>query len=219
MLQVKQIAKIYETEKVVALQDVSIDFGEKGLIALLGKSGSGKSTLLHILGGLDHPTNGELIFNGKSSKDPTFNFDDYRNEEIGFVFQDYNLLNDFTIEENVAIALQLQGKRAEKEKIKETLKKVGLEIELNRKPMQLSGGQRQRVAIARAIVKNPSIILADEPTGALDQRTGMEILTLLKELSKTILVVMVTHDREFALRFGDRMIELSDGKIVSDTTL
>lgn len=219
MLCVNHIQKIYQPGNVVALKDISINFGEKGLTVILGKSGSGKSTLLHILGGLDFPTAGELVFDTKSSKDSSFNFDDYRNEKIGFIFQDYNLLNNFSIEENIAIALQLQGKKANREEIENILKEVGLEIPLNRKPMQLSGGQRQRVAIARALIKNPRIILADEPTGALDNKTGNEILSLLKELSQKILVIMVTHDTEFAHQYGDRVIELSDGEIISDIVL
>jgi ABC-type lipoprotein export system ATPase subunit len=167
------------------------------------------------MGGLDQPTDGELILDGHSSK--TFknaDYDEYRGEYLGFVFQEYNLLPEFTVEENVALGLEMIGKKADN--VQEVLSMVELTGMEKRKPMELSGGQRQRVAIARAIAKDPKIIFADEPTGALDAETGKSILTLLKNLSKEKLVIVVTHDREFAEQFGDRMIEIADGRIVSD---
>ena len=220
MLEVKNLKKTYRMkggEEVQALKGVSFTLPDTGIIFILGKSGSGKSTLLHILGGLDVPDEGEIVLDGKSSsgfweKD----WDDYRNRFVGFVFQEYNLLPEFTVRDNIGIALELQKKKAEDGKIDEILKKVGLEHMEKRRPTQLSGGQRQRVAIARALIKDPKLILADEPTGALDAKTGKEILTLLKELSKEKLVVVVSHDEEFAHTFGDRILEIADGEIVKD---
>lgn len=201
-----------------ALKGVSIDFGDTGMVFVLGKSGSGKSTLLHILGGLDYADEGELVLDGKSTKNFSFkDFDDFRNESVGFVFQEYNLLPTFNVRENLAVALELQGKAADAEKIASALRRVELEGMESRKPNELSGGQKQRVAIARALVKDPKIILADEPTGALDAATGNAILTLLKELSDRKLVIVVSHDREFAEKYGDRIIELADGEIVRDS--
>ena len=223
MFQVKDLVKTYRPKKaepVFALRGVSIDFGETGMVFILGKSGSGKSTLLHLMGGLDVPTSGELVIDGKSSKDfSKEDFDDYRNTYAGFVFQEYNLLPEFTVYENLALALQLQGKRADREKIRESLKRVELELDEKRRPNELSGGQKQRVAIARALIKDPKIIFADEPTGALDEGTGSAILTLLKSLSREKLVIVVSHDREFAEKYGDRILELADGRIVSDSAM
>ena len=220
MLEVKNLKKTYRMkggEEVQALKGVSFTLPDTGIIFILGKSGSGKSTLLHILGGLDVPDEGEIVLDGKSSsgfleKD----WDDYRNRFVGFVFQEYNLLPEFTVRDNIGIALELQKKKTEDGKIDEILKKVGLEHMEKRRPTQLSGGQRQRVAIARALIKDPKLTLADEPTGALDAKTGKEILTLLKELSKEKLVVVVSHDEEFAHTFGDRILEIADGEIVKD---
>ncbi|MCI8342997.1 MAG: ABC transporter ATP-binding protein [Clostridia bacterium] len=203
---------------VEALKGINVQFGENGMIFILGKSGCGKSTLLNLLGGLDYPTAGEIVIEGKSSAEFTkLDYDNYRNTYVGFVFQEYNLLNEFTVRENVGLALQLQGKKPNGEQIDEMLKKVGLELEEKRRPSELSGGQKQRVAIARALIKEPKIIFADEPTGALDSKTGNEILTLLKELSRDRLVIVVSHDEEFAYRFGDRVIEMADGQIIKDT--
>ena len=197
---------------VEALKGINVQFGENGMIFILGKSGCGKSTLLNLLGGLDYPTSGEIVIEGKSSAEFTkLDYDNYRNTYVGFVFQEYNLLNEFTVRENVGLALQLQGKKPNGEQIDEMLKKVGLELDEKRRPSELSGGQKQRVAIARALIKEPKIIFADEPTGALDSKTGNEILTLLKELSRDRLVIVVSHDEEFAYRFGDRVIEMADG--------
>lgn len=203
---------------VEALKGINVQFGENGMIFILGKSGCGKSTLLNLLGGLDYPTAGEIVIEGKSSAEFTkLDYDNYRNTYVGFVFQEYNLLNEFTVLENVGLALQLQGKKPNGEQIDEMLKKVGLELDEKRRPSELSGGQKQRVAIARALIKEPKIIFADEPTGALDSKTGNEILTLLKELSRDRLVIVVSHDEEFAYRFGDRVIEMADGQIIKDT--
>lgn len=220
MLSVKNLVKTYQTktgECVRALDGVSIDFPTKGMVFLLGKSGSGKSTLLNVAGGLDLPSDGEIIVDGRSSKDfSATDFDGYRNSHIGFVFQEFNMLDEFNIEQNIALALQLQNKPNDKAAVKEILKAVDLEGVGKRRPNTLSGGQKQRVAIARALIKNPQIIMADEPTGALDSVTGKQIFETLKKLSETRLVIVVTHDREFAEEYGDRIIELSDGKIISD---
>ena len=222
MLEVKNLKKTYKTKGgniTKALDDVSIVFPEKGLIFLLGKSGSGKSTLLNVIGGLDRVDSGEIIIKGKNSKDfSASDFDSYRNTFIGFIFQEYNILNEFNIEQNIALALQLQGKKNDKEAVDAILKQVDLQNFGRRKPNTLSGGQKQRVAIARALIKNPEIIMADEPTGALDSKTGKQIFDTLKELSRDKLIIVVSHDRDFAELYADRIIELADGKITSDTT-
>ncbi len=221
MFEIRNLGKIYYpsgASPVEALKGVSVKFGDKGMIFILGKSGCGKSTLLHLMGGLDRPTSGEFLLDGVSSKDfSKRDLDDYRNRCVGFVFQEYNLLPEFTVQENIGIALQLQGKRAEREKIDAMLAAVGLSFDGPRYPNELSGGQRQRVAIARALIKEPRILFADEPTGALDSKTGNEILTLLKEISAERLVVVVSHDEEFARRFGDRVLGMRDGSIISDS--
>lgn len=220
MIEIKNIVKTYHPkkgDKVVALSDVSVKFPETGLVFILGKSGSGKSTLLNVLGGLDTADSGEIIIKGKSSKDfSQGDFDSYRNTYLGFVFQEYNILEDFNVGANVALALKLQGRKATDEEINEILKEVDLAGFGKRKPNELSGGQKQRVAIARALVKNPEIIMADEPTGALDSNTGIQVFDTLKKLSENKLVLVVSHDRDFAEKYGDRVIELKDGKIISD---
>ena len=222
MLIVKNLKKTYKTKggvTVHALDDVSITFPESGMVFLLGKSGSGKSTLLNMIGGLDRVDSGEIIVKGKNSK--TFSgadYDSYRNTYIGFIFQEYNILNEFNIEQNISLALQLQGKPNDKKAVEAILEQVDLAGLGKRKPNTLSGGQKQRVAIARALIKNPEIIMADEPTGALDSNTGKQVFETLKKLSKDKLVIVVSHDRDFAEFYGDRIIELSDGKIISDTT-
>lgn len=220
MIEIKNIVKTYHPkkgDKVVALSDVSVKFPETGLVFILGKSGSGKSTLLNVLGGLDTADSGEIIIKGKSSKDfSQSDFDSYRNTYLGFVFQEYNILEDFNVGANVALALKLQGRKATDEEINEILEEVDLAGFGKRKPNELSGGQKQRVAIARALVKNPEIIMADEPTGALDSNTGIQVFDTLKKLSENKLVLVVSHDRDFAEKYGDRVIELKDGKIISD---
>lgn len=220
MLETRDLYKVYKPKKgvaVTALNKVSLKFPEKGMVFLLGKSGSGKSTLLNLLGGLDKYDSGEIIIKGVSSKD--FNqqhFDSYRNTYVGFIFQEYNILEEFSVGANIALALELQGKKATDEVISEILREVDLEGYGNRKPNELSGGQKQRVAIARALVKNPEIIMADEPTGALDSNTGRQVFDTLKKLSKEKLVIIVSHDREFSELYADRIIELSDGNVISD---
>ena len=222
MLEVKDLVKTYKTKggaQVRALDGVSAAFADRGMVFLLGKSGSGKSTLLNVCGGLDAPDSGEVVIKGRSSRDFTpADFDSYRNTFVGFVFQEYNILNEFSVEDNIALALELQGKGRDGGRVREILEQVEMQDFARRKPNTLSGGQKQRVAIARALVKNPEIIMADEPTGALDSVTGRQVLETLKKLSAQKLVIVVSHDREFAETYGDRIIELKDGKIISDVT-
>ena len=220
MLKVVNLTKIYKTKKgadVHALDGVTLQFPEKGMVFLLGKSGSGKSTLLNVCGGLDSPSGGEIIVKGRSSKDfSQSDFDSYRNTFIGFIFQEYNILNEFSVEDNIALALELQGKPKDKKAISALLEEVDLQGYAKRKPNTLSGGQKQRIAIARALIKSPEIIMADEPTGALDSNTGKQVFETLKKLSEKKLVIVVSHDREFAELYADRIIELKDGKVISD---
>ena len=222
MLEVKNLKKVYKIKNanpVPALDDVSLKFPDTGLVFILGKSGSGKSTLLNVMGGLDLADSGEIVINGKSSKDfDASEMDSYRNTYLGFIFQEYNILSDFTVRENIALALELQHKKPTDEVIDGILEEVDLVGYGRRKPNELSGGQKQRVAIARALVKEPKILFGDEPTGALDSATGLAVFETLKKLSRTRLVVIVSHDRDFAERFGDRVIELKDGKVISDIT-
>ena len=222
MLELRNITKIYHSKsgnEVKALDNVSVTFPETGMVFVLGKSGSGKSTLLNVIGGLDSCDSGEFVIKGKSSKDfAGSDFDAYRNTFIGFIFQEYNILDDFTVGANIGLALELQGKKATNEKITEILTQVELAEYARRKPNELSGGQKQRIAIARALVKDPEIIMADEPTGALDSNTGKQIFDTLKQLSKNKLVIIVSHDRDFAERYADRIIEMKDGYIESDVT-
>jgi len=222
MLSVKNLKKTYipkNGQPVSALDDINVDFQEKGLVFILGKSGSGKSTLLNLIGGLDSPTSGEIIIKGKSSKDfKRADFDSYRNTFMGFVFQEYYILEKFTVAQNIGIALELSQEKADLETINQILDAVDLSGYADRMPNELSGGQKQRVAIARAIIKNPRIVLADEPTGSLDSATGEMIFETLKRLSAQRLVIVVSHDRETAERYADRIIELKDGKIIDDVT-
>ena len=220
MIEVKNLTKTYHPKKgvpVVALDNVNLKIEDKGLVFILGKSGSGKSTLLNLLGGLDKYDAGDIIIKGKSTKDFTQgNFDSYRNTYVGFIFQEYNILEEFTVGANIALAIELQGRKATNEEVKQILDTLDLTGYGHRRPNELSGGQRQRVAIARALVKNPEIILADEPTGSLDSKTALQIFDILKKLSQEKLVMVVSHDREFAEMYGDRVIELADGRIISD---
>jgi putative ABC transport system permease protein len=199
MLSVKNLKKTYipkNGQPVSALDDINVDFQEKGLVFILGKSGSGKSTLLNLIGGLDSPTSGEIIIKGKSSKDfKRADFDSYRNTFMGFVFQEYYILEKFTVAQNIGIALELSQEKADLETINQILDAVDLSGYADRMPNELSGGQKQRVAIARAIIKNPRIVLADEPTGSLDSATGEMIFETLKRLSAQRLVIVVSHDR------------------------
>lgn len=220
MIELRNIYKTYRVKnapEVRALDGVSLVFGDTGLDFILGKSGAGKSTLLNVIGGLDRIDEGEILIKGKSCKDFTqADFDSYRNTFLGFIFQEYNILNEFTVAENIALAIQLQHRKPTSEEIDGILNEVDLAGLGARKPNELSGGQKQRVAIARALVKKPEIILADEPTGALDSKTGRQVFDTLKKLSKTHLVIVVSHDREFAEYYGDRVIEMKDGRVLSD---
>ncbi len=222
MLELKNLTRTYKPKKgvpVQALKNVSLSFEDKGMVFILGKSGSGKSTLLNLIGGLDFADSGEIVIDGKSSKDfKEKDYDSYRNTYIGFVFQEYNILNEFTVGENITLALELQSQKGDTGRLEEILKEVDLEGYADRKPNELSGGQKQRVAIARAIIKDPKIVMADEPTGALDSETGKAIFETLKRLSQDRLVIVVSHDREFAEEYGDRIIELADGEVISDET-
>lgn len=219
MIQLKNITKTYGAGKntVNALKGVTIDFPDKGLVVILGKSGCGKSTLLNIMGGLDKPSGGELIVNGRSaSRFTARQYDSYRNTYVGMVFQEFNLIDEITVYQNIEITLKLQEKNTDVNSVDEVLKTVGLSNLGYRKPSELSGGQRQRVSLARALLKKPQILLADEPTGALDAATGEDVFEVLKKLATTQLVVVVTHDRELAFTYGERIIEIVDGEIVSD---
>ena len=222
MLQIKEISKQYKTESLVqqALDKVSLNLRDNEFVAILGPSGSGKTTLLNIVGGLDRYDSGDLIINGVSTKNyKDRDWDSYRNHTIGFVFQSYNLIPHQTILANVELALTISGvsKKVRRQKAKEALKQVGLEDHIHKRPNQLSGGQMQRVAIARALVNDPDILLADEPTGALDSNTSVQVMDLLKEVAKDRLVVMVTHNPELAEEYATRIVRLKDGVIVSDT--
>lgn len=222
MLRLKNIVKTYTTGELTqnALNDVSIAFRESEFVSILGPSGSGKTTLLNIIGGLDRYTSGDLQINGVSTKEyKDADWDYYRNNSIGFVFQSYNLIPHQTILSNVELALTLAGvsKKERRERAAAVLKKVGLGEHLHKKPNQMSGGQMQRVAIARALVNNPDILLADEPTGALDSETSVQIMELLKEIAKDKLVIMVTHNPELAQKYSTRIVRLLDGKIISDS--
>lgn len=222
MLQCKNIIKDYVSgdEIVHALKGVSLSFREHEFVSILGQSGCGKTTFLNIIGGLDHYTSGDLIINGKSTKDYSDkDWDTYRNHQVGFVFQSYNLIMHQSVLSNVELALTLTGVNKEKRRKRaiEALNKVGLSDQIHKKPTQMSGGQMQRVAIARAIVNNPDIILADEPTGALDSATSVQIMEILKEISKDKLVIMVTHNPQLADEYSSRIIRLKDGSLVSDS--
>ncbi|MGI6590562.1 MAG: ATP-binding cassette domain-containing protein [Eggerthellaceae bacterium] len=222
MIEVRGLSKVYTTGSFTqkALDDVSITFRENEFVAILGPSGSGKTTFLNILGGLDHPDSGEIDINGVSTRDyKSSDWDTYRNHHIGFIFQSYNLIPHQTVLSNVELALTLAGvPRAERrERAKHALERVGLGDHLEKKPNQLSGGQAQRVAIARALVNGPDIVLADEPTGALDTETGYQVMDLLSEIASDRLVVMVTHNPELAYRYADRIVKLADGRITDDS--
>lgn len=222
MLQLKNIVKTYDVGDIhqVALKGISISFRENEFVSILGQSGSGKTTMLNIIGGLDRYTSGDLMINGVSTKEyKDSDWDYYRNNSIGFVFQSYNLIPHQTVLANVEMALTLAGisKKERRQRAVAVLKKVGLGEHIHKKPNQMSGGQMQRVAIARALINNPDILLADEPTGALDSETSVQIMELLKEIAKDKLVIMVTHNPELAEQYSTRIVKLLDGKIVDDT--
>ncbi len=222
MLQLKNIVKNYLSgeNEVHALKGVSVNFRPNEFVSVLGQSGCGKTTLLNIIGGLDQYTSGDLVIKGRSTKKyKDRDWDTYRNNSVGFVFQSYNLISHQTVLQNVELALTLSGvsKSERKRRAKEVLRKVGLENQINKKPNQMSGGQMQRVAIARALINDPEILLADEPTGALDTETSVQIMDLLKEIAKDRLVIMVTHNPELAEKYSTRIIRLLDGEIKDDT--
>jgi putative ABC transport system permease protein len=220
-LKLDNIKKTYKSGEVVtALKGVSIGFRENELVSILGPSGCGKTTLLNIIGGLDQYDSGDLIINGLSTKEfKNSDWDAYRNRSIGFVFQNYNLIGHQTVLQNVEIAMTLSGVSTSerKQRAKQALTEVGLADQLKKKPNQLSGGQMQRVAIARALVNDPDIILADEPTGALDSHTSVQVMDILKEIAKTRLVIMVTHNGDLAEKYSNRIIRLLDGEVQSDS--
>lgn len=222
MLELKKITKVYPAGdgKVEALNEVSLQFRKSEFVSILGPSGCGKTTMLNVIGGLDQYTDGDLLINGKSTKD--FNareWDTYRNHSIGFVFQSYNLIPHQTVLQNVELALTLSGvsKGERRKRAKKALEEVGLGSQLNKKPNQMSGGQMQRVAIARALVNQPDIILADEPTGALDTETSVQVMEILKEISRDRLVIMVTHNPDLAQRYSSRIVRMLDGRIIDDS--
>ena len=222
MLKLQQIVKDYQAgdTTVHALRGVSLQFRESEFVAILGHSGCGKTTLLNIIGGLDHYTKGDLIIGGRSTKDfSDADWDSYRNHSIGFVFQSYNLIPHQTVLSNVELALTLSGvsKSERRERAKKALESVGLGDQLDKKPNQMSGGQMQRVAIARALVNDPDILLADEPTGALDSETSVQVMEILKKISKDRLIIMVTHNPELAETYASRIVRLKDGEIVDDS--
>lgn len=224
MLKLKNITKVYNSsnEKLKALDNVSIMFRKSEFVSILGPSGCGKTTLLNIIGGLDRYTSGDLIINGKSTKYfKDRDWDSYRNYSVGFVFQNYNLIGHQTVLSNVELALTISGvsKKERKKRAIKALEEVGLKRQINKKPNQLSGGQMQRVAIARALVNNPDIILADEPTGALDTKTSIQVMEILKNISKDKLVIMVTHNPDLAQKYSSRIIKILDGKIIDDSNI
>lgn len=222
VLELRNIVKIYETANLrqVALNDVSVAFRDSEFVAVLGQSGSGKTTMLNVVGGLDRFQSGDLVIDGISTKDyKARDWDAYRNNRIGFVFQSYNLIPHQTILSNVELALTLSGvSRGERRKrALEALERVGLAEHVGKKPSQLSGGQMQRVAIARALINDPEILLADEPTGALDSKTSVQVMDLLRDVAQDRLVIMVTHNPELAHQYATRIVELADGEVVADS--
>ncbi len=222
MLKLKDIKKDYLSgdNTVHALKGINLEFRKSEFVSILGQSGCGKTTLLNIIGGLDRYTSGDLVINGKSTKDfKDRDWDAYRNYSIGFVFQNYNLISHQSVLSNVELALTLDGVKKEERRKRaiKALEEVGLKDQINKKPNQLSGGQMQRVAIARALVNNPDIILADEPTGALDTETSVQVMEILKEISKDRLIIMVTHNPELAEKYSSRIIKVLDGKVINDS--
>lgn len=222
MLKLIDVKKIYTTKAgdVAAMDGVTVEFPDSGMIFINGKSGSGKTTLLNVVGGLDGFDSGEIIIDGKNFSTFTdSDYDSYRNTFVGFIFQEYNLLPDYTVEKNIKIANELQGKETTKERIKELMEEFDIAGLEHRKISELSGGQKQRVAIVRSLVKDPKIIMADEPTGALDSNTGIQVVETLKKLSKEKLIIVVSHDLELAEKYADRIIRIVDGQIVEDVTI
>ncbi|MDR3292691.1 MAG: ABC transporter ATP-binding protein, partial [Clostridiales bacterium] len=217
MIRLENLSKIYRSgsSEVAALKDVNLTFPQKGMVFVVGKSGSGKSTLLNLMAGMDGASGGTVTANGLAlGRD--IDYDAYRNNAIGFIFQEFNLNQGLNAEQNVLLSERLKRNRADRKKAARALDAVGLSDKAKKKIQQLSGGEQQRVAIARALIKEPKIVLADEPTGKLDEANGKILFDILKKLSETVLVVVVSHDRESAERYADRIIELSDGRVVSD---
>ncbi len=222
MLRLKKIEKNYEVagNEIKALKGINLEFRKSEFVAVLGPSGCGKTTLLNIIGGLDKYSKGDLIINGVSTKKyKDRDWDTYRNHSVGFIFQSYNLIPHQSVLSNVELALTLSGvsKKERRRRAVEALEKVGLGDQLNKRPNQMSGGQMQRVAIARAIVNDPEILLADEPTGALDSKTSVQVMEILKEISKDRLIIMVTHNPELAEKYATRTIKLLDGEVTDDS--
>jgi len=222
MLELKNIKKDYPAGdgSVHALRGINLTFRESEFVSILGPSGCGKTTMLNIIGGLDQYTDGDLVIGGRSTKDfKDRDWDSYRNHSIGFVFQSYNLIPHQSVLQNVELALSLSGvsKHERRERAKKALEEVGLGTQLNKKPSEMSGGQMQRVAIARALVNNPDIILADEPTGALDTETSVQVMEILKNISKDRLIIMVTHNPDLAGQYSTRIIRMLDGQITDDS--
>lgn len=221
MLNLQGVCKTYIPQKgkpVYALKNIDLSFDETGLVFLLGKSGSGKSTLMNIIGGLDHPDSGSIHFYDQVITQFDRNdYDAYRNTMIGFIFQEFNLIESYSVYQNIALSASLQNEIASRRDIETLLETLELSEEIDRMPFELSGGQKQRVSIARALIKDPRVLLADEPTGSLDSETGKQIFELLKTVSKNRLVIVVSHDRDFALTYGDRIIEMSDGRVIQDS--
>ena len=221
MLKLINVTKDYEVgdQVVHALRGINLSFRKSEFVAILGQSGCGKTTLMNIIGGLDRMTSGEILINGEStSKYTDKDWDDYRNRKIGFVFQNYNLIPHLTVLDNVELALTISGisKEERTRRAKEALVSVGLESEIHKRPNQLSGGQMQRVAIARAIVNEPEILLADEPTGAVDSETSIQLMDILQKIATDRLVIMVTHNAELALQYSNRIVKALDGVIIED---
>lgn len=221
MIQLKGVNKIYKSKKgpdTIALQNINLTLENKGLIFIIGKSGSGKSTLLNLLGSLDQPTSGTIIVGNKDiTKMKPVLRDSYRNSYVGFIFQEFHILEEYNVYENIELALELQRKKYNRSDVDRLLEQLGIPKLGNRKINELSGGQKQRVAIARAIVKDPQLILADEPTGNLDDASSKQIFEILKKIGEEKLVIVISHDKEAAEKYGDRIIELKDGVIISDT--
>ena len=222
MLQLINIQKDYAAGSGVvhALKGIDLQFRENEFVSILGPSGCGKTTMLNIIGGLDQYTQGDLVIDGKSTRDfKDRDWDAYRNHSIGFVFQSYNLIPHQTVLQNVELTLTLSGvsKTERKARAKKALEEVGLGDQLRKKPSEMSGGQMQRVAIARALVNNPDIILADEPTGALDTETSVQVMEILKEIAKERLIIMVTHNPELAEKYSTRIIRMLDGAVIGDS--
>ena len=219
MIELKNIRKVYKAnsrKEAIALDDVNLKFSNRGLVFVLGPSGSGKTTLLNLLGGLDTPSSGDILIDGEVLNKKEWALDDYRSNYVGFIFQDYNLIDTMSVKDNLSLVCFSDNKENNNKRINEVLSLVGLNCYLDRYPFELSGGERKRVSIARALLKDSSFILADEPTGSINYEMAIEVMECLKKISLNRLVVIVTHNEELAKNYGDRIIRLSSGKVVSD---